>query len=56
MVQVDDTSSCANGVQVYAYDLRNEGLILTTPAEEYEFNDDEINSVCVSTKNTKRGY
>ncbi|CDH50086.1 wd40 repeat-containing protein [Lichtheimia corymbifera JMRC:FSU:9682] len=37
----------ASGKKVYAFDLRNEGLILTTPAEEYEFSDDEINSIDV---------
>ncbi|KAI9318229.1 WD40-repeat-containing domain protein [Dichotomocladium elegans] len=37
----------ASSNKVFAYDLRNDGLIFTVPAHEYAFNEDEINCIDV---------
>ncbi|KAI9499328.1 WD40-repeat-containing domain protein [Zychaea mexicana] len=35
----------AVGTKVYTYDLRNDGMIISEPVQEYAFSQDEINSI-----------
>ncbi|KAI7898169.1 WD40-repeat-containing domain protein [Cokeromyces recurvatus] len=42
----------SSGRNIHTYDLRAEGIILTEPAQSYQFSKDEINSIDINDNNT----